>query len=70
MATISVLRSDSLEQFRQKVNQLSTLVGDPDISPSGSIAELLTSIQSDINSLVLPFYNSSGAIKDIPLKII
>jgi len=106
MAIIYVPRSDTLEEFRQKFNQLSELIGDSSgvigDSPLSSIAEHIASIffdvdvlQTDvdqlqldlgdvssisadspvasvveaINSLVLPFYDSTGAVKDIPLKI-
>ena len=99
MAIIYVPRSDTLEEFRQKFNQLSELIGDSSgvigDSPLSSIAEYIASILFDvdqlqldlgdvssisadspvasvveaINSLVLPFYDSTGAVKDIPLKI-
>ena len=106
MAIIYVPRSDTLEEFRQKFNQLSELIGDSSgvigDSPLSSIAEYIASILFDvdvlqtdvdqlqldlgavsllssdspvasvveaINLLVLPFYDSTGAVKNIPLKI-
>lgn len=101
MAIIVVPRSDNLEEFRQKFNQLSELVGDSSgllgDSPLSSISEYIFGLLSDvdqlqldlgdvsqisstgspvhsvveaINSLVLPFYDSTGAVKDIQLKIV
>ena len=146
MAIIYVPRSDTLEEFRQKFNRLSELMGDssgifgdsplssiaehiasilfnvdvlqtdvdqlpqdlgdvssisadsPQLSASEHISNLLSDVdvlQTDvdqlqldlgdvsllssdspvasvveaINLLVLPFYDSTGAVKDIPLKI-
>ena len=99
MAIIYVPRSDTLEEFRQKFNRLSELMGDSSgifgDSPLSSIAEHIasilfnvdqlqldlgdvsllssdspiTSVVEAINLLVLPFYDSTGAVKDIPLKI-
>jgi len=62
MAQVNVLRSDTLEEFRQKFNSLSEYVGDiPDDSP-------VTPLVQYVYSLVIPFYNSAGVAKDIPLK--
>lgn len=62
MAQVNVLRSDTLEEFRQKFNSLSEYVGDiPDDSP-------ITTLTQEVSSLVIPFYNSAGVAKDIPLK--
>lgn len=92
MAVVYVPRSDTLEEFRQKFNQLSEYLGDSSgvlgDSPLVTVVEFLLSLQTElgdiaqlssdppvtslveaINSLVLPFYNSSGVTKNIPLKI-
>ena len=66
MAIIYVPRSDTLEEFRQKFNQLSELIGDVSLLSSDSP---VASVVEAIDLLVLPFYDSTGAVKDIPLKI-
>ena len=75
MASIYVPRSDSLEKFRTKFNQLSGYVfgiddiwNDEDDSPT-----ILSSVLARLDNLekkerFLPFYDSTGASKDIPLK--
>ena len=69
MAQVNVLRSDTLEEFRQKFNSLSEYVGDiPDDSPVTPLVQYVYSLAQEVSSLVIPFYNSAGVAKDIPLK--
>ena len=77
MAIIYVPRSDTLEEFRQKFNQLSELIGDSSgvigDSPLSSIAEYIASIlfdvdvlQTDVDQLQLDLGDVSSISADSP----
>lgn len=72
MAIISVPRSDTLEEFRQKFNQLSENVGDGagilGDSPLSSVVEHIVSIQAEVDQLQLDLGDLSQLETGLPME--